>query len=139
MSQPQAGWYDDPDNPSAQRWWDGQAWSDQRRETPAVPPPPPIPPAAPPVQPVMVSGGGSDKRLEHALLPTDRSGLAIAAGYLGLFAGIIFPAPIALVVGLLALRDLGRNPEKLGRGRAWFGTIMGGIVTLVFGVAIAMG
>lgn len=26
------GWYQDPDTPSQQRYWDGSAWTDQRRE-----------------------------------------------------------------------------------------------------------
>jgi hypothetical protein len=64
------------------------------------------------------------------VLPVGRSSLAIAAGYLGLFSILLLPAPIALVVGLLALRDLKKNPKKMGVGRAWFGTIAGGLGTL---------
>ena len=41
MSTP-AGWYEDPENPGQQRYWDGQQWTDQRQ--PAVPAPP-VPPA----------------------------------------------------------------------------------------------
>ncbi len=65
------------------------------------------------------------------LLPVGRSGLAIAAGYLGLFSLIVFPAPLALIVGILALRDIKRHPEKGGKGRAIFGVVMGGIFTLL--------
>jgi len=61
-----AGWYDDPDDPSAQRYWDGKDWTPHRQrkphspKTPRVspapqppsnlPPPPPqlTPPSAPP-------------------------------------------------------------------------------------------
>lgn len=50
------------------------------------------------------------------LVPVQRSGWAIAAGYAGLFGLVIVPAPIALVLGILALRDLGAHPEKHGRG-----------------------
>lgn len=39
-SQPPAGFYPNPENPSGpQRWWDGQTWTDFY-ETPAPPPPP---------------------------------------------------------------------------------------------------
>ncbi|MEX0953389.1 MAG: CD225/dispanin family protein [Nitriliruptoraceae bacterium] len=31
---PQAGWYDDPENPGQLRWWDGERWGDQRRPAP---------------------------------------------------------------------------------------------------------
>ncbi len=65
------------------------------------------------------------------LLPVGRSLWAIAAGYAGLFAFLFFPAPIALVLGLVALRDLKRHPEKLGMGRAIFGVATGAIFTLL--------
>ncbi len=65
------------------------------------------------------------------LLPVGRSGWSIVAGYLGLFALIIFPAPLALVAGVLAFRDLKKHPEKHGRGRALFGLLMGILGTLV--------
>ena len=59
------------------------------------------------------------------LMPVGRSGLAIAAGYAGLFGFLIAPAPIALLLGIVAIFDLKRNPKKLGWGRAIFGTIIG--------------
>ncbi len=31
MSLPPAGWYDDPIDPTMQRWWDGDAWTEHRR------------------------------------------------------------------------------------------------------------
>ncbi len=41
---PEAGWYDDPDDATQLRYWDGSGWTDERmpRETP--PPPPPFDP-----------------------------------------------------------------------------------------------
>lgn len=63
------------------------------------------------------------------VLPVGRSPLAIAAGYAGLFSVLLFPGPIALLLGILALRDCRKHPERLGRGRAWFGVVMGGIGT----------
>ena len=65
------------------------------------------------------------------VLPVGRSALAIIAGYAGLFAVLIFPAPIALILGILAIIDIKRHPEKHGMGRAVFAVVMGGIFTIV--------
>lgn len=76
-------------------------------------------------------------------VPAGLSGLAVAAGYAGLFALLVAPAPLALLLGLVALRDLRMNPAKHGMGRAVFGTIVGalGTAVLVAGllVRIALG
>lgn len=46
----QPGWYDDPEDPNAQRYWDGQSWTPNRQRKPvstaSTPPPPPAPAAA---------------------------------------------------------------------------------------------
>lgn len=65
------------------------------------------------------------------LLPIGRSGFAILAGYLGLLSPLFIFAPPALLFGILAIRDIKRNPKKGGMGRAIFGTVMGGLFTLV--------
>ena len=66
------------------------------------------------------------------VLPVGRSALAIAAGYLGLFSLFIcFVGPISLIVGILAVRDLRKHPDKHGMGRAVFGIVGGAIGTLV--------
>ena len=44
---PQAGWYDDPEDATRLRYWDGSAWTDERRPR-EVPPPPPGPSTPPP-------------------------------------------------------------------------------------------
>ena len=64
------------------------------------------------------------------LLPVGRTGLSIAAGYAGLFAVTLVLAPFALFLGILALRDLKARPEKLGKGRAVFGVVMGLLGTI---------
>ena len=35
MTNTQAGWYDDGSGTGAQRWWDGQNWTDQYQQPPA--------------------------------------------------------------------------------------------------------
>jgi len=74
------------------------------------------------------------------LLPVGRSGWAIAAGYLGLFGLIIIPAPIALIVSIIAFIDIRKSKNtgkpKHGMGRAIFGLIVGTVGTVVFALAI---
>lgn len=65
------------------------------------------------------------------ILPVGRSGFAIAAGYAGLFSVLCFPAPVALILGILAIIDIKRHPEKLGMGRAVFAVIMGGLFSIM--------
>lgn len=64
------------------------------------------------------------------LLPIGRSGWAIAAGYAGLFAVLVFPAPIALLLSIVAIRDIRKHPAKHGMGRAIFGLVMGALFSL---------
>jgi hypothetical protein len=101
-----------------------------------------------------------DDAAMRVLLPVGRSAHAILAGYLGLFAVLVFPAvtwllhfgdevkasfglfalvvlpaPLALLFGALAVRDIRRsrsNPQpKYGMGRAIFGIVMGALGTAV--------
>ena len=68
----------------------------------------------------------------NLLLPIGpQSGMAIAAGYLGLF-GLLIPllAIAGLVLGILALRDIKAHPEKRGKGRAITGIVCGGLWTI---------
>jgi len=76
------------------------------------------------------AGNLGDEFAMRMLLPVGRSWLAIVAGYLGLFSLICFPAPIALVFGILAIRDIRKHPEKHGMGRAIFGLVMGALGTI---------
>jgi len=76
----------------------------------------------------------------RALMPIGRSGLAIAAGYVGLVAIFVFPAaPVAIVLGALAIRDIKANPQRHGMGRAIFAIVVGAIVTVVAAAIIIAG
>ncbi len=93
-----------------------------------------IPPLGPPAGPAPAFRPPPDIGDDPAirmLIPVGRSGLAIAAGYAGLLALIPFLAPIALLLGILAVRDLKKHPDKHGMGQAIFGLVMGIIFTLV--------
>ncbi len=74
------------------------------------------------------------------LIPVGRSFWAILAGYFALFSILIFPAPLALLFGIIAIIDIRKNPEKHGMGRAVFGIVAGGLFTLllVFFAIIAL-
>jgi len=76
----------------------------------------------------------NDNASAKYLIPIGRSGWAIAAGYLALFSVLVLPAPFALVCGVMGLRDIEKNPTKLGKGRAWFGIIMGLLVLLAIAI-----
>jgi hypothetical protein len=77
-----------------------------------------------------------DNAAMRMLLPVGRSGWAIAAGYAGLFSVLFVPAPVALILAILAIRDLRRHREKHGMGRAIFGLVMGVFFSL--GLAVAL-
>lgn len=64
------------------------------------------------------------------VIPVNTSVLAIIAGYLGLISVLLVPAPFALLLGILALVQLGKNPDLRGRGRAWFAVVMGTICSI---------
>jgi hypothetical protein len=94
------------------------------------------------IQKQVVVDDMGDSSAMRMLLPVGRSGLAIAAGYAGLFALLIAPAPLALVLGLLAIRDIKLNPKKHGMGRAVFATVIGAIGTVILlwvGYSLATG
>lgn len=64
------------------------------------------------------------------VLPTNPSFWALISGYIGLGAVLCVPAPFAIITGILGLRDIKKNPHRDGKGRAWFGIIMGILGTI---------
>lgn len=63
------------------------------------------------------------------VVPVKVSGWAIAAGYLGLLSIVIFPAPFALLCGIMGIRSIKQNPDLHGLPRSIFGIIFGLIGT----------
>jgi hypothetical protein len=52
---------------------------------------------------------------------------------------LFLPAPIALVLGIVAVRDIKKHPERHGMGRAVFGLVMGILFTIALVVFLCMG
>jgi len=82
-----------------------------------------------------------NRQVLRMVAPIDRSGWAIAAGYLGLFAVLVLPAPVALLVSIVAVWDVAtrekRKGEKVhGMGRAIFGLVMGLLFSLLLLAAV---
>lgn len=71
-------------------------------------------------------------------LPVGRSLWAIAAGYVGLFSVLLVPAPLAILLGVVAIVDIRRHPEKHGMGRAIFAIVMGVLCTILLAVIIVL-
>lgn len=115
------GWYPDPWHAAPRRYWDGVAWTGHTDTASAY---------------ASVAATTAKDDPLRMLLPIGRSGWAIAAGYLGLVSVLCIFAPFALATGVLALREIGSKPELMGRGRAWFGIVMGAIFTIVLVVAL---
>ena len=74
----------------------------------------------------------NDENALKIVLPIGRSGWAIAAGYLGLMSLLPLFGILAVIIGVVAVLDIKRHPERFGRGRAWFGLIMGALTSLFY-------
>ena len=92
-------------------------------------------PQPPPPLPQKREASLGDNAGVRLLIPVGRSGWAIAAGYLGLFSLVLLPAPLALIISMIAIRDIrksvGTNHVKHGMGRAIFGLVMGILGTII--------
>ena len=134
---PAPGWYPDATAPHLLRWWDGTTWSPETTPAPVAV----ASPAAPAPYAYLPATGGAYRTAPagvgaspadpiHWLLPTGRSGWSIAAGYVALFAFLLWPlGPVAVGLGIAGLRDSARTGTH-GRGRAWFGIVVGALATL---------
>lgn len=80
-----------------------------------------------PVLPQRTVSGIEESALARLMLPVGRSIWAIVAGYMGLLSFALFPAPLALLFGIIAVRDINQHPHLHGMGRAVFAIVMGAL------------
>lgn len=161
---PPAGWYPDPESPGGERWWNGVAWSEERR---AVPPPPAVAAYGAPVSgpspyavasdaapygapaygapaygasPYGAPGPANTPALVGFILSAVGLGLSWLVAFLGL--GLLIGGLITSIVGLRkarALRAQGFLTHRFGLAVA--GVVIGGVGALgalLFGVLFAI-
>jgi hypothetical protein len=72
----------------------------------------------------------------RSLMPVGRPASAIASGYLALFAILpllgLLPGVLAVIFGIIALKKINRDPSLCGKGRAWFGIIVGSLAPIIW-------
>ena len=73
-------------------------------------------------------------------MPINQSGWAIASGYLGLLSFFMPPllGPLAIITGLLAIRECRRKPGLGGTVRAAIGIVLGALTILLFAFGVIM-
>jgi hypothetical protein len=123
-----AGWYDDPEQPGQQRYWDGNAWTEHRAPgaggaptpppaaapapAPAAPPaaPAPPPPMAPPAAAAAAAGATAAMAPPPVAAPAKSShkGLWIALTVIGLFF-------VLIIVAIAAVALLGKNTDATAK------------------------
>lgn len=66
----------------------------------------------------------------HYLIPVNTSIYCIIAGYLGLFSVLLIFAPLAILFGILGIKDV-KKKKTHGIVRAYFALIMGVTFTII--------
>lgn len=127
------GWYTDPHAPGSLRYFDGGSWTEH--VAPASAPSATVVPSASPsfaphVRPPSAGIGSAPSDPLHWLVPSGRTWQSIVAGYVGLFAIVLwFLGPIAVGFGAWALVASSKGGRH-GRGRAIFAIVAGFLATL---------
>ncbi|MCA9121692.1 MAG: DUF4190 domain-containing protein [Planctomycetaceae bacterium] len=90
-------------------------------------------PGAPPLPASQDQGDSTGGVIPYKNMP------ALLAYYLGLFSLLpclgLFLAIPAFVLGIMGLKKRKQNPVVKGSVHAWIGIVMGGLMTLVWGIA----
>lgn len=139
-SAPPAGWYPDPSAAGVLRYFDGAGWTQHTAPQNVYPPTAPsVLPAGAPHVPALTPAptGEHPSDVVHWLLPTGRTWQSIVAGYVALFALVIwFLGPVSLFFGVWALNASSHGGGH-GRGRAVFAIVVGVLSTLASVVLVS--
>ena len=112
-SQQPAGWYDDPEDGTQLRYWDGAQWTQDRSPKGGAPQP------------------GAVGAAPVAVVQGKTNGKATASLVLGLVALLIWPSAIlGLIFGFIARKEIAENPGQQGQGMATAGIVC----SIVFGI-----
>lgn len=129
VAPPQPGWYADPENPAGERWWNGSAWSEHKRDSTD-------PPSDPYATPEPANGQVTPAPYYAAPAPgAGTNGLAVAGLITSAVAWLLIPllGPIVgIILSALGLRAAKQreavgNPNS-GRGVALAGLIVGIVI-----------
>lgn len=86
--------------------------------------------------PVSGSGHRGNDQALAMVVPSGVDTVALVAGYVGLFSLLLVPAPVALVLGVVALRRLSSRPGSRGHVRAIVAIVLGGLGTIALALGI---
>lgn len=74
----------------------------------------------------------TEQKVLEWTVPINRSGWAIAAGYVALFSfPFAFLGPVSVALGIIGLLDA-RKKQKGGKGRSIFAIVYGGLTSIFF-------
>lgn len=122
-----SGWYPDPANAGAERWWDGWQWSRNTRAREGAPPPPPISQPSPASGPAYPSGAhppnpyagypgqpGAYPAAAYGRAPVGTAdGIPLAGWWLRALAVVVDAVIVGTVAGLLSFPVLQRVAGRL--------------------------
>lgn len=146
MSQATPGWYPDPNQPDALRYWDGRSWTEHRAVTAPSTPPVPPPPGGYTATGAPGAGAGSFPGVPHPGVPypyglhpvqadaaNTLSIIAIVCGAIAfLFLPIVFgPAGIVLAA-------IGRSKKEKLAPVALGVAIAGTVIGILLGIMLVM-
>lgn len=118
MSDP--GWYQDPSDARFVRFYNGSQWTEHIKPAPNAP-------------------RSADPGLAF-IIPVNQSGLALAAGYLGLFSFILWPlGPFAIYAGIKARSAERVGPAGLRIATGFIGGVFGTVLTAIALVMVVSG
>jgi hypothetical protein len=136
---PPAGWYPDPDNAAAQRYWDGSQWTENRSPAQAAAPSAAVTPVA---QAPMGQVGGQPVVVQ----PQQKTnGLAVASMVLGILWLYWIGSVLAVIFGHVAKSQIDNsNGAQSGGGMAIAGIALGWtgvgilLLALIFGASLSL-